>query len=178
MSYVISNMPLPKLNADDDGIERPIENGIVSLVKVLNYLGFETLGSCEGHYNKQEFDDRGKPYLVSFGPWVSIKENEDSNQEYLNILLEDYNSSSPTRWGTERRFNSIEKFFQINLAPEESKIESRDDVMRMKQSTYKLSQSILGDQRKRIQNPERLRKEIATLLQGYRPKSTFSVDNI
>lgn len=70
-----------------------IDDSIVGLVYILNFLGIETFKSCEGH-----LDGVRHPF-----PWVAIKEKDILR---LEKLIEDFNKSRKVRWKIKLDLNS------------------------------------------------------------------------
>lgn len=70
-----------------------IDESIFDLVFILNFLGIETLKSCEGHLGG----------ICHPFPWVAIKEKDINRVEKL---LEDFNKDRKVRWKVKIDANS------------------------------------------------------------------------
>ncbi|MBW2967238.1 hypothetical protein KY362_02005 [Candidatus Woesearchaeota archaeon] len=118
-----------------DGRGTPIEDKIKPLLLVLNYLGYKTSASCEGHtieeHKKRIRDNNGviieeSPYhyilekrfgqakgciIVSQAPYVDLEINPEQFRR-LNSIVRDHNSANTIHWN----FQTIET--DIRFSPE------------------------------------------------------------
>jgi hypothetical protein len=95
-----------------------IDLKIRDLATVLNELGFETSGSCEGHLRKKRH-----PY-----PWVTYIGLEDEANE-LTRLIEPFNDTSDIRWIT-HAYGSLEP---------DHKASTEEELRRMRESGKQLA---------------------------------------
>lgn len=71
------------------GVEGPLDAKITNLVRVLNPLGVETLGSCEGH-----LDGRRYPF-----PWVSYRDPWGNVGPLIQqLIIDPFNLTSDVPW--------------------------------------------------------------------------------
>jgi len=88
-----------KIERAIDGLGMPIDKGIFRAIVILNSLGFETTGSCEGH------EDRYSTY-----PWIDLKfETENSFDENRKLFFDTL-------------FKDIESFYENREVPHKNKI--------------------------------------------------------
>ena len=106
-----------------DAFGKPIEPKIKPLVIALNYKGYKTTGSCEGHTISEHkrrlskalsdgdvcilnegkrvlvFKQRelAKPQMLYAAPWVDLDLREDQGKALTNIMSR-YNDSSDINW--------------------------------------------------------------------------------
>jgi hypothetical protein len=102
-----------KIERAIDGLGMPIDKGIFRAIVILNSLGFETTGSCEGH------EDRYSTY-----PWIDLKfETENSFDEnrklFFDTLFKDIESFYENREVLHKNkitfFVFNDEIFQIRL---------------------------------------------------------------
>jgi hypothetical protein len=96
----IKNQPknLEEISIKDLKNESPnLDKGIKNLVRALRSLGLRTIGSCEGHLNKEH------QY-----PWVTCENLKYYKEMYE--LIYDYNKKRKIKWMINKQFSALEPF--------------------------------------------------------------------
>ena len=88
-----------------DGLEHPVDKGIVEAVAVLIDLGFPTTGSCEGH------EEHGIKY-----PWIDIAVDYPDSKERWSETIE------PNRLLSERLKGLIVDFYDGRVTADRFKV--------------------------------------------------------